>query len=608
MQECFYVDKTVFIREEVTFMGMKLGEKKRNYFVALAITVAAVLIFNNSLLWPEEGFVKHKILLGGAMLAGVVAIPILVVKISFLNRLCSLGVAYFFKIVHYLRENWRKLLKYILILAVTAVIAFALEYAVGAAGQTEFNRNHFYLILTVLYLALAVVFFRKSAGERPERFFLVVILLIGTMFVKVSPPILGISWDDETHYARVVNLANFLNGVTRESDNKLRRELEPNVYGHLYYDRDSQKAYVEELNRLYEEGQYGPGSYGFSGIWSVAYVHSAIGIILGRGLGLSYVHIFQLGKFFNLLLYALLFYFAIKRVRYGKVLIGCIGLIPTTVFMAGSYSYDGWVIGLTVLGYAYFLEALQNPDRVLAGKDIWIMTGSVFLGCLAKAIYFPLLFPFLFMPKEKFADSKQRKKFYRLVIVAMILLVASFILPMVISGPGTGDIRGGSDVNSTEQIGFILGNPIAYAQILFNFLRDYLAIENSVGYLQFYAYMGNGAYFGICIVTLFVLAFVDKGEQTVKVVKIRCATALSLLAIVVLVPTALYISYTAVASETIAGCQYRYLTPILLPALYFLGKDGVATKWNKNTFVMVPMLIMAATFLYNINALCIALY
>ena len=48
----------------------------------------------------------------------------------------------------------------------------------------------------------------------------------------------------------------------------------------------------------------------------------------------------------------------------------------------------------------------------------------------------------------------------------------TFLLPMLIGSSGTGDTRGGEDVNSIEQIKYILSNPGEYTGALLNFLKE----------------------------------------------------------------------------------------------------------------------------------------
>ena len=77
---------------------------------------------------------------------------------------------------------------------------------------------------------------------------------------------------------------------------------------------------------------------------------------------------------------------------------------------------------------------------------------------------------------------------------------------------------------------------------------------------------------------------------------------------IILVATAMYISYTAVASETVAGCQYRYLIPIVLPALYVNSFDRLKNPLDKNLFMLVPQLIMVLVFVCDTALALSSLY
>ena len=72
----------------------------------------------------------------------------------------------------------------------------------------------------------------------------------------------------------------------------------------------------------------------------------------------------------------------------------------------------------------------------------------------------------------------------------------------------------------------------------------------------------------------------------------------------VLVATALYISFTAVGADYVAGCQPRYLLPILFPTVYFIGVDGISTKINKNVMTIAAIGIMSYIFMSNMWTTC----
>lgn len=316
----------------------------------------------------------------------------------------------------------------------------------------------------------------------------------------------------------------------------------------------------------------------------------------------------MMGKFFNLLCYALLIYFAIRRIRYGKVLLAAFGLLPTNLYMAANYSYDPWVIGWIVLAFAYYFEEIQNPDRPLQWKNVIRMVGFLLLGCMPKAVYCVMALPFLFMPKKKFTSKKMRMCYYLPVIIVGAALLGSFLIPVLANGAGAGDVRGGTGVNADAQLAYIFAHPGEYMGVLARFLKQYLSVGNAQSYLQMYFHFGNGAFVGTTLSILVVTAFLDRQPEETLGFGVRLSTFAAGILAVVACATAMYIAYTSVASAEIGGCQGRYFLPAVFPILMAIAPDRIDNRMNRNVFTMVPLMMLAGTFLYNIYGFCVCLY
>lgn len=585
-----------------------IKNRKQVYILVLLVMAILMAVFANSFYWPYEEFSKRKFLVGLIVFCGVVIVPVLAVTIEEFYRRVKKYIHCVNCIAEKIWERKKRVAFFLCIALVGMGLSWVATYIVSRFMlQTEYNLHLFYTIVAVGAIVLFAIFMWKNAAQKPESIFVVIALILGIFCIGVTPDRVGVSWDDEIHYARTLEVSNFLNGIMYEADEKNIREYVDNIYARTGYDRQSDHRYREELENVYEAKEWNAHEFSDYAVYSVSYIPSAIGIILARGLGLSYIGVFNMGRFFNLIMYVLLIYLAIKRIKYGKILIATIGLIPTSIFMAASYSYDPWVTGFTILGFAYFFAELQD-DKPLENKNILIMIGAITLGCFPKATYFPMLFPLLFIPKKKFNSSKQRGFYYLMVVGAGAILVSTYLLPMLINGAGTGDFRGGPDVNSTEQIRFILNNPLEYAKILLKFDLDYVALANSGSMLQKFAYVGNGYLYSTVGLTLVVMAFLDRGENEKNYIRIKGAGLLGCTAAIIVSTTALYVSFTAVASGTVAGMQGRYIVPTIYPALYSLGIGGITHKINKNAFVCVPMLLIAITFIGNMAYFCVIGY
>ena len=90
---------------------------------------------------------------------------------------------------------------------------------------------------------------------------------------------------------------------------------------------------------------------------------SALGIVLATLLNLGSFPLFYLGRFFNLLMFAALAYFAVRITPVGKNAMMVAGLLPMTLHLASSYSYDAGIMGfgLPIDGYVLASRVRRGP-------------------------------------------------------------------------------------------------------------------------------------------------------------------------------------------------------------------------------------------------------
>lgn len=433
-----------------------------------------------------------------------------------------------------------------------------------------------------IFVALAVgclFCFRKTLGRKPEAFFLVLCLLIGINFAFFYPAGL-VSWDEEYHASNAIRYSYLGNArYSAQDDLSLMtgRSYEKNL---SYFDET-----IKEQNDLYNQGitSWRSGFPESKNFWTI---FSGLGFFIGRVLKLPYHWIWSLGRFFGLLAYAVIGYFAIRRLKSGKMILAAVLLIPTCIFLASTFSYDAGVISFTALGMSYLVREWQEPEKKIEWKNAFIMIGAFFLGCLAKAIYFPVLLLPLFTRKSKFTDSKQRWLYMGLSVGALLILVASFAVPFL-SSSGGGDLRGGEDVNSTGQAQYILSHPLEYTGILLNFLKEYLNPDGIKQFLTFFAYMGFAPNSIMYLMVMVALAFTDRDGRDLDVPG-KTGSRFLMLAIlfgtVALVATSMYVSFTPVGSSSINGCQPRYLLPLFFPAMMLVCPGKIRNDLNKTLY------------------------
>lgn len=481
-----------------------------------------------------------------------------------------------------INKDFRKLAA---ILAAAAVVAFGMERIIAFLfyGKDSFYWGRYLGIFVVLELAACWVCFRDFVAEKAEVAAFVVILSVGTLYALAVPASTGISWDDEWHYNCSMVMSHLLNpDVSKaeyyyaDKDCFLETALE-----HKNYDRESQKETYKKIDELYHQKEKTlPGRY-WPRYRNLCYMPAGFGLWLGRLVGMPYHVSFMVGRWFSMLFYAILVFLSIRKLKSGKILASAVALIPFNIFMASSYSYDHWITAWFLYGTCCFFGELQQPGKKMAVHEWIFMLLAFFIGVGPKMLYIPLVLLALFLPKEKFISPLQRK----LMVAAAVCVVAAVgakVILMFVSPGSIQDVRGGTGVDSLGQVSYIFSHPWEYTKTLLGFLADYLSLKSANHYfshLQYLTDLQPTAFSSLMVVTLAVAAFTDKNEYDTRVTLVpRIATYVLSFSILCLVATSMYVAITAVGSNKIEGCQYRYIAPLLFPVLYSLGTGKILDK------------------------------
>ncbi|MFQ7263683.1 MAG: DUF2142 domain-containing protein [Lachnospiraceae bacterium] len=599
---------------------MSVSRKKVVIFT-MVVMVVLVMLFNRSMCWLDTGITWHKLFVGGLSIFGVLGIPLLMGYVEPM-RMCAVGIIESIrKGIQTAIVNRKKIGAWVLVYAVVIFMTWLAERFVISERLGGFNYSRLLFFWGCASLMLLLIAFRKMAAQRPEALFALAALVLGMTTILSCPGYIGISPDDETHYVRSISLASVFDYVKYEAESKMLDDYPSLVYGirdeRISY--EEMTAYAEELNTMFGpefasnedifdiENEDAIGYRAQLGTYSLAYVPSAVGIIIGKGLHLPFTQVLICGKMAILLTYIGIIYFAIKRLKYGKTLLAFIALTPTTLFLASSYSYDWWVTAFLLAGFSYYISELQYSERKLSNKNLFCMLLCFLLGILPKWVYGILMATLFFIPKNKFASQKQRTGYYMIMFLGMLLGVVFLVCPVFIRGLGQGDIRGGADVNATLQLILVCTHPWEYAQVMLEFMKSYISLDNASQYLTNMGYLGDGVHATLLVVVMGILTFLDRSEEKVRMPVIRFVNLFTIFCGIALVITVFYLVYTPVGSDAVLGCQARYLIPFLFPAIYFIGVDGTSTAINRNTISIVSIGIAGAVYLLNYWSVYISL-
>ncbi len=577
------------------------------------VMLVLVVLFNRSMCWLDAGVTWHKLFVAGLSVFGLVLMPILAVKFPPLRAFVGYLIRTVLQMIRSVRDHWREVLRGLLVYLVMVAVVCAFDYFALArlCGGVMVWRTIF--LCGAASLVFALIAMRKIAGQKVELVFAVVALIIGLTTIFTLPRHLGITPDDETHYTRSISLASVFDYVKYEAETKMNRDYPYLLYGvqNNTMTYEQMMSYAQELDRLYgadyasNENIFditNPNMIGYKtllGEYDIAYIAPAVAIIIAKGLRFPFTAVFLAGKLGILLTYIAIIYYAIKRLRYGKVLLAVVGLLPTTMLFASSYSYDWWVIAWIIAGYSYYIAELQYRERKFTSQNLRRMICCFVVGVIPKWIYVILMFPLLFIPKEKFESDRQRKRYYIVMGIGAGAVLAFLVLPVFVRGIGMGDLRGGEGINATAQLAYVLQEPLVYLRRMTTFFLSYISLDHAGEYITYMGYLGQGAHFAIVLVLLGVLAFLDRDETRHPMPLVRVVHLLTIVAAVCLIITVFYLVYTPLGSDTVFGCQPRYLIPLLFPTLYFTGCDGVTCRVNRRALTVVSVALISIVYFWN---------
>lgn len=231
--------------------------------------------------------------------------------------------------------------------------ALLLEVIISSTMKNSetFHSQRWVWISATLMIICIFICNRKYIEQRINGICAMLILTIGSALI-LATPVAHETWDVESHYRRALIDSYLGRACLTQADLDIFRSYSETFSGE---DRSENQINEDILNRDY--GYVVANDYE---VVSLPHLPAGIAMALMRILGGSFVAVYKAGEFANLLLYTLLCYFAIRKLRSGKMILMVIAMIPTNLMLATNYSYDYWIIGFSMLGIAYFVGSCQE--------------------------------------------------------------------------------------------------------------------------------------------------------------------------------------------------------------------------------------------------------
>lgn len=438
------------------------------------------------------------------------------------------------------------------------------------------------------------------------------VLVLGGMYLFVLPPLSAP--DEIAHFSSAYAISNQMLGMERtdeygfvlmrkedeflqnvelvsadEERHSLGRTLTEDTWQKIVdraapvFVSDEQKVMVSSVN-------------GQNHTTPVSYLVPAIGITIGRLLGVNCIILAFLGRFFNLLFYAAMVYGAVKVLPFGKMVLFGVSILPMALHLAASYSYDTFLMGMCFFFGSYCLY-LAYAKPMVTWKDILLLAvmAAAFGPC--KMVYAVMMgFAFL-IPVKKFGDWKKWT-------ISAAAVLAAFVAAMILVNRATITNYAVSTDTYVEwaaepaySFSWVLHNPVDFARVMYDSLvhlgdewtmqlfGSMLGNLDPVLSVPFAVIVGMA----VCLVLLSLRnageALYMKGWHKAWVCVLAFGCLLGLMG-------AMLIAWTPMSSQVVEGVQGRYLLPVIPFVFLCLKSDKVVRTVGRDETLIFAMCAM----------------
>lgn len=335
------------------------------------------------------------------------------------------------------------------------------------------------------------------------------------------------------------------------------------------------------------------------------YLAQAIGIGIAKALDLNNIWMLWFGRICNLILYAAICSFTVKKSPIFKMPLLMVACLPLAVYQAASLSIDSFVNASCLLSVAYFLYMYDSGEGSLTYKNAIIFFALTIVGGLTKVTYLALAFLIFLVPKVNFKEKKDYLV-SRLGIIAVIIITLLWTIGYatpVLNNSWRGQYSIDKHVNAKEQISFMISHPEHTIDIFSQLPSTFIRVTEG-----FFSFANLPPYGSKILAWLYAAFFAGISLFYPIDKKVDKKTKIGVLAIFLIIYFGIigvqYLTWCSVGAPHLSGFFGRYFIPLLalIPICLAsnIGKDCENINILTVTFVLsfLANAIMLTVFNY----------
>ncbi len=416
----------------------------------------------------------------------------------------------------------------------------------------------------------------KRPLKEPARLFLWLALLLGVLYILITPP-LQVP-DEINHFLRAYQITQG-EFMASQVENRLGGKLPASLreFSLIWERVIADTGATSSLQELQQALAIEIGSeqiwYDFpnTGIYSfVNYLPQAIGIILIRPFTSSVLVIYYSSRIISLTFWVILSFLAIQTIPGKKWTLFALAMLPMSLYINSSISADMPINALSMLWIAYVLKLLKQPVKLKNRDYLFLFLFAALIPHL-KLVYLPLILMSLLLPTQRFNGARARV--IVLALMAVVCTLSTWWSMMVVDNQyipyeayskdaGWVHLAEGSDKNA--QLAHIVKHPLAYGGVLVKSISESFNMWFK-GYIGTFGWLEFGFPFWLCLLVWIALIFISLTDRDLK---LSCRNIFWIMGILVLmlisVITSQYAIWVPVGGSMVTNLQGRYFIPVFL--------------------------------------------
>lgn len=307
---------------------------------------------------------------------------------------------------------------------------------------------------------------------------------------------------------------------------------------------------------------------------TIVYIPQAVGIKIASLLNLSPLAMLYASRTANLFVFVLLIFFGIRFLPYGKPFAFVIALMPMSLYLGASASYDSLIIASSFLYISLVLRCIHSPAFRVKKRDIISLMVLAIIITAGKYLYALVVASALIIPPKRFSSLKK----YAIVMALFAITVfTTYNITTKIDRrfSHTEETAEENKYNSEDSPieknwNIVFESPQIFLEIVLNSIQRYgkIYLNQFVGVFGWLDTPLNKDFVNIYLVLL-ILSLIVERKKAYRIMLWHRLLSFFVFSIIALgVFAAMYIWSTPASYPTVIGAQGRYFIP---PSLLLLS-------------------------------------